>query len=83
MVLDCFRSFWLIPHFSKTIQNTAKHVKWSKKEHLTKASYSLEIFPIYTTKYLRGIKVPSNFQGFEHATDYGYGWVLNMTGSIT
>ena len=27
------------------IQNPAKHLKWSKKERLTKTNYSLELFP--------------------------------------
>ena len=31
-----------------------KHLEWSKNEHLTKTSYSLELFLKNTTKYLRG-----------------------------
>ena len=38
-----------------SIQNLAKHLKWSKKEYLAKSNDSLELFPKDTTKYFTGI----------------------------
>ena len=37
------------------IKNPAKHLKWSKKERLTKTSCSLELLPKDIIKYLREI----------------------------
>ena len=35
-----------------SIQNPAKHLKWSMKERLTKSNYSLEVSPKYITIYM-------------------------------
>ena len=37
------------------IQNTAKHLKWSRKERLPKTNYGLELFPEDITICLTGM----------------------------
>ena len=52
------------------IQNAAKHLKWSRKEHLAKIYYGRELFPKDNFQFV--------WQECKFRRTFEYLWVLNM-----
>ena len=59
------------------IHNADKHLKWSRKERLTKNNYDLELFPEHPfDRDVNPVKLS------KYATGYEYVWVPSMQGFI-